>query len=80
MYEEIIAHLRECAKIDMTENTYEETANAIEALEKENEKLKRILWEFADKEMCPIPLAMAGESKRGIIAEERKKKARELLR
>lgn len=31
-------------------------------------------------EMCPIPLAMAGDSKRGIIAEERKKKARELLR
>ena len=31
-------------------------------------------------EMCPIPLAMAGESKRGIIAEERKLKARELLR
>lgn len=31
-------------------------------------------------EMCPIPIPMAGQSKRGIIAEERKLKARELLR
>lgn len=31
-------------------------------------------------EMCPIAIPMAGASKRGIIADERKKKARELLR
>lgn len=31
-------------------------------------------------EMCPIAIPMAGTSKRGIIADERKKKARELLR
>lgn len=31
-------------------------------------------------EMCPIAIPMAGTSKRGIIAEERKLKARELLR
>ena len=50
MYETLIAHLRECAKLDKTENTYEEAANAIDALKKENEKLKRILWELADRE------------------------------
>lgn len=31
-------------------------------------------------EMCPIPIAMEGQSRRGIIAQERKLKARELLK
>lgn len=31
-------------------------------------------------EMCPIPLSMEGQSRRGIIADQRKQKARELLR
>lgn len=32
MYGALIAHLRECAKLDPSNNTYEEAADAIEAL------------------------------------------------
>ena len=32
MYEELISHLRECAKYDKTENTFKEAADAIEEL------------------------------------------------
>lgn len=32
MYEVLIAHLRECAKYDKSENTYKEAADAIEKL------------------------------------------------
>lgn len=55
MYEVLIAHLRECAKLDASNSTYAEAANAIEelqtaekkylanisALETENQHLKR---------------------------------------
>lgn len=34
MYEVLIAHLRECAKLDPSNNTYAEAANAIEELSK----------------------------------------------
>lgn len=34
MYEALITHLRECAKLDPAENTYKEAADAIEDLEK----------------------------------------------
>lgn len=33
MYEVLIAHLRECAKLDPSNNTYAEAADAIETLE-----------------------------------------------
>jgi len=33
MYEELIAHLRECAKLDISNNTYTEAADAIEELQ-----------------------------------------------
>lgn len=32
MYEALIAHLRECAKLDPSNNTYKEAADAIEEL------------------------------------------------
>ena len=34
MYEVLIAHLRECAKLDQSNNTYAEAADAIEELQK----------------------------------------------
>lgn len=34
MYEALVAHLRECAKLDKSNNTYEEAADAIEELQK----------------------------------------------
>lgn len=34
MYEELISHLRECAKLDPSENTFGEAADAIEELSK----------------------------------------------
>lgn len=34
MYEELISHLRECAKLDPSENTFSEAADAIEELSK----------------------------------------------
>jgi len=33
MYEVLISHLRDCAKLDPYENTFSEAANAIEELE-----------------------------------------------
>lgn len=37
MYEVLIAHLRECAKLDPSNNTYAESANAIEELQQQVE-------------------------------------------
>ena len=34
MYEELVSHLRECAKLDPSENTFAEAADAIEDLSK----------------------------------------------
>ena len=44
MYEVLIAHLRECAKYDKSENTYKEAADAIERL-----KCFNALWQEAAK-------------------------------
>jgi len=44
MYEVLIAHLRECAKYDKSENTYKEAADAIERLQCFN-----ALWQEAAK-------------------------------
>jgi hypothetical protein len=43
MYEALVAHLRECAKLDKSNNTYEEAANAIEELIRK-EKFHAFLW------------------------------------
>lgn len=43
MYEVLIAHLRECAKLDPSNNTYAEAADAIEALVRK-EKFHAFLW------------------------------------
>lgn len=49
MYEALIAHLRECAKLDPSNNTYAEAADAIEKLSD--------WWAMADKliEMLQMP-------------------------
>ena len=56
MYEALISHLRECAKYDKAENTFEEAADAIEELQAQlmysNDAAKAI----ADKEPKWIPV------------------------
>lgn len=39
MYEVLISHLRECAKLDPNENTFNEAADAIEKLNSQVESL-----------------------------------------
>ena len=41
MYEELVYHLRECAKLDPSENTFAEAANAIEELQEKIGDIKR---------------------------------------
>lgn len=43
MYEVLIAHLRECAKLDASNNTYAKAADAIEELVRK-EKFHAFLW------------------------------------
>ena len=43
-YDTLVSHLRECAKIDKSENTFAEAANAIEELESRFER-KQGKWE-----------------------------------
>lgn len=45
MYEELVTHLRECAKLDPSENTFSAAADAIEKLSKDRDK-----WEATAKE------------------------------
>ena len=40
MYEELVSHLRECAKVDPSENTFSEAADAIEELQQTVEHYK----------------------------------------
>ena len=42
MYEVIIAHLRECAKHDTSNNTYAEAADAIDELERAGKRLEEM--------------------------------------
>ena len=46
MYEELIIHLRECEKLDPSENTYKEAADVIEELQKRSSCL-----ELANKDL-----------------------------
>lgn len=50
MYEALIAHLRECAKLDPSNNTYAEAADAIESLQaqlkEEHDALIELQWEI----------------------------------
>lgn len=41
MYEALISHLRECAKLDPTENTFSEAADAIAELMQKTQQLPR---------------------------------------
>lgn len=50
MYEALISHLRECAKYDKAENTFEEAADAIEELYREYESVSKDLVESV--ELC----------------------------
>lgn len=43
MYEALVAHLRECASLDPSNNTYKEAADAIEKL-LQKEKFHAFLW------------------------------------
>ena len=47
MYEVLIAHLRECAKLDTSNNTYTEAANAIEKMSEAYDKLSRHMDDLA---------------------------------
>ena len=49
MYDELITHLRECAKLDKSENTFSEAADAIEELNLTAESYKRSMEAWADE-------------------------------
>ena len=53
MYEALIMHLRECAKLDPNENTFNEAADAIENLqkivEKADRKIKQLVNQLCNK-------------------------------
>ena len=42
MYEELVSHLRECAKLDPSENTFSEAADAIEYMKSYAKVLEKI--------------------------------------
>lgn len=50
MYEVLIAHLRECATLDQSNNTFREAADAIESLQaqlkEEHDALIELQWEL----------------------------------
>ena len=66
MYEVLIAHLRECAKLDPSNNTYAEAADAIEEL----------ICEVADEHNARLD---AEERQRWIPVTERKPKTDDIV-
>lgn len=48
MYEVLIAHLRECEKLDASNNTYIEAADAIAELSRENKSLAKSVNEASE--------------------------------
>jgi len=58
MYEVLIAHLRECAKLDPSNNTYAEAADAIEKLnrlhEAQRQNLIALMNEEPEMEWIPV--------------------------
>jgi hypothetical protein len=68
MYEVLVAHLRECAKLDPSNNTYAEAADAIEELQKavNFHKFNSEFWEdkynsLADEKLIPVTEEHNGE-------------------
>lgn len=49
MYEELVSHLRECAKLDPSENTFAEAADAIEDLQNERDMYSKAMTDEHNK-------------------------------
>ena len=64
MYEALIAHLRECAKLDPSNSTYKEAGDAIEELVRK-EKFHAFLWNTIQPNEMETYLSMynAGDEK-----------------